>query len=124
MPSMEIKSYSVGTNRRRSSSNYHRRWLSLEPKTPSSEVQHIVVYFFIQERITNDPDVGYQTPDSSKYVVGFAPVSDFEQMYKILQTEKPVFFSWSADSGNKLYWFSINSSEEPPGEGPQDSNSL
>lgn len=117
---MEIQSYVVGTNRQREASNYHRRFLLLEPKNPSSNVQHIVIYFFIRERVTNDDNVGYQTPNSTKYVVGFAPVSDFEDMYKILQSEKPVHFHWAADNQDKLYWFGITTAEEPPGEGPGD----
>ncbi len=119
---LEIKSYSVGTNRQRSSSNYHRRYLSLEPKVPTSQVQHIVIYFYVQEQVSNDSDVGYQTPTSTKYVVGLAPVSDFEDMYKILQSEKPVFFSWAADSSNKLHWFGLSSNPEPLGEGPKDAS--
>ncbi len=122
MAQLEIKSYSVGTNRQRNAVNYHRRYLELEPKNPTNQVQHIVIYFFIQETVTGDSDIGYQTPTSSKYVVGFAPISDFEDMYKILQTEKPVYFSWSADNNDKLNWFGVSSSQEPPGEGPKDSN--
>lgn len=120
--SLEIKSYSVGTNRQRSASEYHRRFLSLEPAYPTSQVEHIVIYFFTQETITNDPDVGYQTPTSTKYVVGYAPVSDFEDMYRILQSEDPVYFNWAADSANKLYWFGVSTTLEPPGEGPKDAN--
>ena len=42
---MEIKSYYVGTNRQRDAANYHRRWISLVPKTPTAQVQNIVIYF-------------------------------------------------------------------------------
>lgn len=122
MPQLEISSYAVGTHRQSNASNYHRRFLSLEPRHPTSEFQHIVIYFFVQEQIVNDPDIGYQTPGSTKYVVGFAPVSDFDAMYNILQTEKPVYFNWAANSSNRLYWFGLSTTQEPPGEGPRDAN--
>lgn len=118
----EIKSYSVGTNRQRSASEYHRRFLSLEPAYPTSQVEHIVIYFFTQETVVNDSDVGYQTPTSTKYVVAYAPVADFEDMYNILQSEKPVYFNWAADSANKLYWFGLSTTLEAPGEGPKDTS--
>lgn len=117
---MEVKSYYVGTNRQRDAANYHRRSISLVPKTPTAQVQHIVIYFFVGETITNDADVGYVTPATTKYVVAYAPVADFEDMYNILRSEKPVHFNWAADSSNKLYWFQISTNEEPLGEGPRD----
>lgn len=120
--SLEIKSYTVGTNRQRSVSNYHRRYLSLVPKNPTAQVQHIIIYFFVQEQIANDSDIGYQTPTSSKYVVGYAPISDFEDMYAILQSEKPVYFNWGAGTDNKVSWFGLSSQAEPPGEGPKDAS--
>jgi hypothetical protein len=120
MPNMEISTYAVGTNRQRSASNYHRRFLMLEPKNPTSTVEHIVIYFFIQAKAADDPDVGYQTPTSTKYVVGYAPVDDFDVMYRLLQSEKPINFSWAADSSNKLHWFGLATTSEPLGEGPKD----
>lgn len=117
---MEVKSYFVGTNRQRASANYHRRWISLVPKTPTAQVQNIVIYFFVQETISNDSDVGYVTPATTKYVVAYAHISDFEDMYRILQSEKPVHFNWAADAANKLHWFQISTNEEPLGEGPKD----
>jgi hypothetical protein len=117
---VEIKSYSVGTNRQPSSSDYHRRFLKLEPKNPTNEVEHIVIYFFIKD--TNGHlFIGYQTPKTSKLVVGYAHISDFEDMYNIIQSEKPVFFNWGADANNNyLTFFSIGTTAEPPGEGPKD----
>lgn len=117
---LEIKNYSVSTNRQRSASNYHRRAISLEPKSPTAQVQHIVIYFFVQEQIANDSDIGYQTPSTTKFVVGYAPISDFADMYAILQSEKPVYFNWHAGNDNKVSWFGISSNPEPLGEGPKD----
>lgn len=117
---MEIRSYYVGTNRQRAAENYHRRWISLVPKTPTAQVQHIVIYFFIQETIINDSDIGYVTPSTTKFVVAYANISDFEDMYRILQSEKPVHFNWYADSANQLQWFQVSTNEETLGEGPRD----
>ena len=117
---MEIKSYYVGTNRQRNAANYHRRWISLEPKTPTSTVQHVVIYFFVGETIINDTDIGYATPATTRYVVGYANISDFADMYHILQSEKPVHFNWYADAANVLQWFQISTTVEPVGEGPRD----
>ena len=120
---MEIKSYYVGTHRQRESSNFHRRWINLVPKVATSEVEHIVIYFFIDETIANDSDVGYTTPASTKFIVGYSHISDFEDMYKILQSERPIFFNWAADTNNSLIWFQISTNEERIGEGPSDSSS-
>lgn len=117
---MEIKSYYVSTNRQRAAANYHRRSITLVPKTPTAQVQHIVIYFFVGETIINDSDIGYTTPATTKYVVAYAPISDFEDMYKILQSEKPIHFNWYADNANKIQWFQIGTTDEPIGEGPRD----
>ena len=39
-------------------------------------------------------------------------------MYHLLQTEKPVYFSWGFDEpGEKLTWCDLSTTEEPIGEG-------
>ena len=119
---MEIKSYYVGTNRQGNSSNYHRRWINLVPKNPTEEVQSIVIYFFIDETIANDSDIGYTTPTGSRYIVGYSHISDFADMYQILQSERPVHFNWYADNNNKLGWFQISTVAERVGEGPKDAS--
>ena len=40
---------------------------------------------------------------------------DFDAMYAILQTEKPVYFQWAADNADKLLWFQVSSRAEPIG---------
>ncbi len=116
---MEIKSYIVGTNRQKNQPNHHRRWIELIPKNPTAEFQHIVIYFFVQE-LGNDPDVGYQTPNSTHFVVGYANPTDFQDMYHILQSERPVKFFWWADDSDSLYGYQIYTGNEPTGEGPRD----
>ena len=96
--SIEIKSYKVGTNREANSINPFERFLYMEPKHPTATVKHLVVYFYANSVEVNDPNIGYQTPTTDYWVVGLAPVQDFDDMYKILLTEKPVYFLWAADS--------------------------
>ena len=113
--SIEIKSYEVGTNREANSSNPFERFLYMKPKHPTATVKHLVVYFYANSLAANDPNIGYQTPTTDYWVVGLAPVQDFDDMYKILLTEKPVYFLWAADSNDKLFWFGISSKSEPIG---------
>jgi hypothetical protein len=113
--SIKLASYQVGTNREADSANPFERFIYLEPAVPTATVQHLVVYFFANSVAVNDPDIGYQTPTTDYWVVGFAPVSDFEAMYRILQTEKPVYFQWAAGNNDKLLWFQVSARAEPIG---------
>jgi hypothetical protein len=113
--SIEIKTYQVGTNRESNSANPFERFLYMEPKHPTATVQHLVVYFYANSVEVNDPDIGYQTPATDQWVVGFAPVDDFDDMYKILLNEEPVYFQWQADNSDKLQWFQISSRQDPIG---------
>jgi len=113
--SIKLGSYEVGTNRQVNSTNPFERFIYMEPKSPTATVQHLVVYFYAASVAVNDPDIGYQTPTTDHWVVGLAPVSDFDAMYRILQTEKPVYFQWAADNSDKLLWFQVSSRDEPIG---------
>lgn len=120
---MTIASYTVGTNQQRNTDqiDFHRRWIGLIPKSPTPEVQHIVIYFYNGETVADGSNVGYVTPETTHYVVGFAHISDFEDMYHILQSEKPIRFFWWLANSNQLYGFQIyTGSNEPVGEGPKD----
>lgn len=113
--SIEIKTYQVGTNREANSANPFERFLYMEPKHPTATLKHLVVYFFADSVEVNDPDIGYQTPTTDQWVVGFAPVDDFDDMYKILLNEDSVYFQWQADNADKLQWFDIASQQDPIG---------
>lgn len=90
--SIQIKTYEVGTNPEVNSNNPFERFLYVEPKHPTATVKRLVVYFYANAVEVNDPNIGYQTPSTDFWVVGLAPVQDFDDMYKILLTEKPVYF--------------------------------
>jgi hypothetical protein len=42
---IEIATYEVGTNRKVNSANPFERFISRQPKKPTSTVKHLVVYF-------------------------------------------------------------------------------
>jgi hypothetical protein len=51
------------------------------------------------------------------------PLIDFEVMYQVLNTEKPVFVHWRTDpEDEKLASIDLSTSEEPVGEGPVDTS--
>src|SRR4051794_15174021 len=51
------------------------------------------------------------------------PLVDFEPMYQILNTEKPVFVHWRTDpEDEKLASIDVSTSEEPVGEGAVDTS--
>jgi hypothetical protein len=51
------------------------------------------------------------------------PLVDFDVMYRVLNTEKPVFVHWRTDpEDEKLASIDISTSEEPVGEGPVDTS--
>ena len=118
----EIASYAVGTNRRRSNPNHHKRWIKLFPKIPAPTANYVIIYFVSEGSNPNDSYIGYVTATQDPYVYAFARTSDFEDMYHILQTEKPVRFSWRTMGGNNpsLHDFQLYTGKEPVGEGLTD----
>ena len=118
----EIASYAVGTNRRRSNPNHHKRWIKLFPKVPAPTANYVIIYFVSEGSNPNDSYIGYVTTTHVPYVCAFARTSDFVDMYHILQTEKPVRFFWQTMSGGSpsLNEFQLYTGKEPIGEGLTD----
>lgn len=112
---IKLKSYEVGTHRHANFANPLERFIYLAPEHPTATVKHLVIYYFAKSVEINDPDIGYQTPGTDHWVVAFAPPGDFDATYKILQTEKPVYFHWAANAQDKLDWFQVTSRAEPIG---------
>lgn len=51
----------------------------------------------------------------------WAPMSDFDNYYHVLQTEKPLFFEWTFDgTTGRVISYQLRSTEEPLGEGFRD----
>ena len=119
---IEITSYTVGTNRRRSDPNHHKRWIKLFPSTTNSTIKFVLIYFVSVGSNPTEGYIGYVTDPKYPRVLAFARVSDFEDMYHILQSEKPVRFSWSTESSSNpsLREFQLLTGKEPVGEGLTD----
>ena len=114
MPSFEIDDYRVGVTQHGDSSYAS---VSFDPvPSDAGPIEHGVMYFF-----PGASDAGYQTPTSTRYVVATPPPETFEDTYRIIRSENPVHFSWAANpTPNRLYWSTVGTGEEQPGEGPRD----
>lgn len=127
--SLEIKYYKVST---RYTSNYSNRRLIFlssvdsKVKDPDIAVESVFIYFFLPEHemIKDNAHVIGHIRSSEKMLELSLPISEFEDMYKILQTEKPVYFYWATEKDKPwLTIFGISSTEsEFPGEGFKDSS--
>jgi len=117
---MRVDNYMVHVLARRedtASPPYSRR-LILESIDPNSGSYKYVFIYFFQEPAPSD--FGGRTSDGG--VIVNLPLRDFDHMYHLLQTEKPVFAAWGVDSdGIKLNTFKLRTNrKEPLGEGLQD----
>ena len=58
-----------------------------------------------------------------KSVLAKAQLSDFDDMYSILQTEYPVYFHWTvSDDGTTITSYYLHADNEAVGEGPEDAS--
>ena len=110
MPHFQIGSYVVGTVRY---SGPIERFIYLTPEAGySGPITNAYLYFRV-----SPPDFGYVTPS---VVVPSLPLSDFDDFYHILQTEKPSYLRWGTDSANKITSCGVQTTAEPIGEGLKD----
>ncbi len=108
-----INSYEVGTVHGRGEL---ARWIGL--KVGSGARTTISISFW-----ANEPsDLGYALP-TGNYIHLNLRLRDFDDYYRILQTESPLNVHWTADSSRRIMSFQMTSSDEPLGEGPTDSSS-
>src|SRR3712207_6704000 len=108
MPSITVESYQVGYTDQSASPGW--AYLTLKPTSSTAgQIQGISIFFFASRS-----DAGYET---STWVVSTPPPEKFKDIYDILKTEQPVFFSWASDANSRLYWSSVGTGSEPPGEG-------
>jgi hypothetical protein len=109
-----IVSYKVGVTRSQKSGP--SRWLSLKFAPSTERAQSMSLFFYEKDA----PGMGFHNRETA-IVVANLPVSDFEPMYKILNTENPVFAHFRVHSeDDRLLSVDISTSEEPVGEGPVD----
>jgi hypothetical protein len=111
---MEVGSYKVLLVRGEGFAFF--RTLALLPAAVDAEKVEAVFIGFHDGSIDS---FGYSGGDREVYC--WAPMSDFDNFYHILQTEKPLFFEWSFDpNSGKIASYELRSAEEPLGEGFRD----
>ncbi len=113
MPTLEIETYRAGVTRR--ASDPISRYLFLEPAPGQTGPGSVGVRIHFEP----EPDeIGYR---SDEVLLVTLPESFFADMYHILQTESPAFFTWQLDeSGDRLLQCAVGTVEEPTGEGFED----
>jgi hypothetical protein len=114
---LNISTYRVGTNRSRTNTNAHGRYLSLAGNAESGPANQAIIYFWPTQ--PNDT-VGYV---AGNLVVGLLNERDFDAMYDILRNEKPAKLTYienSSASESRLWHIGIGTLEEGVGEGPED----
>jgi len=110
-----VASYSVVTQRNQDPANTLARHLYLEADpSASGTFKHFALYFF-----EPPSSLGYVNPGNG-YVVPFLPLAEFSDIYRIVQSEKPVYTLFYADDNNQIQWFQVRTAPEPTGEGPVD----
>ena len=120
MPAVEIESYRVTTFRSSDTTKPVIRELDLKPTHTNRGTDRILIQFISNANLLDDLGVGSLVQN----VIGVhAPISDFDHMYHILQTENPVYFYWKAGDRGLLIHFGISTNVEPTGEGLIDHSS-
>jgi len=111
---MEIGSYKVLLVRGEGYTFF--RTLALLPKAADEEKVEAVFIGFHDGSVDS---FGYN--GGAREVYCWTPMSDFDNFYHVLQTEKPLFFEWSfEESSGRVASFQLRSAAEPLGEGFRD----
>jgi hypothetical protein len=111
-----VTSYKVGTTRAARGGSV--RWLTLQLATAEKGSKEVSI-FFHEGKIH---DLGFVN-ETTGFVNVHLPIADFDSIYHIVQTEKPIFVHWRCDpEEQKLTGFDVSTSEEPVGEGTQDTS--
>ncbi len=106
-----ITSYKVGASR--SVKGGAVRWLTLQIANPAGGIKEVSVFFW--EKVPSK--MGFVNRDTGFVCVNL-PVADFDPMYRILNTESPIFAHWRTDpEDERLASFDVSTNEEPVGEG-------
>jgi hypothetical protein len=109
MPS--VSSYKVGTSRAVRGGAV--RWLTLQISNPTAGIKEVSAFFW--EKVPHK--LGFVNRTTGFVCVNL-PLADFDPMYRILNTEQPIFVHWRTDpEDDHLASFDVSTSEEPVGEG-------
>jgi hypothetical protein len=89
------------------------RWLTLAMETPTEGVASVSLFF--HEKVPTS--LGFLNTQTG-FLTANLPASDFDGIYKVLNTEKPVFVHWRLDPDEHgLVSIDVSTREEPLGEG-------
>jgi hypothetical protein len=92
------------------------RWITVGMETPTDGVTSVSLFFHEK----TPAQLGFLNRQTG-YLNAHLPAADFDGMYRILNTEKPVFVHWRLDlDEHKLLSVDISTTEEPLGEGTPD----
>jgi len=117
MGEFEIKNYIVETvHTGKDPEILYQRFIILEGTAISGSTQQAVFIFMEDERLLPN-GAGFFTSTAVLYCV--LRIRDFRDVYDILRNERPVFCSFSSDSGSPAI-VQITTGKEPVGEGPMD----
>jgi hypothetical protein len=119
MPQIEVESYYLYLIRYPSNPGEYPRSITLASKNQdSAPVKMVFLAFFPPGDSTGEASAGYQVGDWMRVYV---PLAEFDDYWRLLQTEKPVFFLWRLeDASTRVLTFWMSTSAEPPGEGTTD----
>jgi hypothetical protein len=111
MPTLKVESYGV----RVFHTGQRVIWIRTE-NLPGRSIWWGVVVRFLES--TDMPAVGNTLKDEDSYLVAYLPIEQYRDLYHILQTENPVYLTWTLRSSNSEFYLSTNL--EPSGEGFSD----
>jgi hypothetical protein len=113
-----IVSYQVGVTRSQKTGAV--RWLTLkfESGHGHENPRSASLHFFEK----GGPELGFLNRETGTVVVNL-PIVDFDPTYRILNTEKPVYFYFRIQGvDHHLVSFDLSTSQEPVGEGAVDTS--
>lgn len=117
MPVLEIEAYRVGVSRRTADDFTRFLFLELDPGYQGPGSSGVRIFF--------EPDPAEVGRSAADFLVVTLSDGYFSDMYHLLQTEKPIFFSWGfEDDGERISWCDLSTTEEPIGEGFTDRSDL
>jgi hypothetical protein len=106
-----VTSYKVGVSR--AVRGGAARWITLQLTPPVGGLKEISVFFWEKP----PAKMGFVNHDTGFVCVNL-PIADFDPLYKIVNTERPIYAHWRTDpQDERLASFDVSTSEEPVGEG-------
>lgn len=124
MPGFWIDSYSVNHLARRSASTAatRERIIALHGKSNTPHPIRNAALVFSPGQPT---ELATVVGEPYNYITGRYPLADFEDAYRMLQTERPLAFTWVFVAGTQqVNQLLLTTSTEPIGEGPTDPSPL